>query len=297
MGYMHINNLYKEQDILIFKECYVLEKIHGTSAQLFIVVSDNGVPSLMFNGGGVAHQTFIRLFDSDDIIERFKKEVNRGESITVYGEAYGGSQQGMSHTYGDKLRFVAFDVKVGDTWLSVPQAEDVVNKLGLEFVWYVRSDTDVEKLNALRDRYSEQAKRNGITEPKFMEGVVIRPLIELTKNNGSRIIVKHKREEFKETKTAREVSPEQLAILTEANQVADEWVTAMRLEHVLDKLTLPALDMKFTGQVIKAMIEDVKRESDGEVVWSKEVEKAVGAAASKIYKIKVSALTETKVLV
>ena len=34
MSYMHIDNLYKNQDILLFKECYALEKIHGTSAGL-----------------------------------------------------------------------------------------------------------------------------------------------------------------------------------------------------------------------------------------------------------------------
>jgi hypothetical protein len=30
MGYLHIDNLYKSQDILLFKRCYALEKIHGT---------------------------------------------------------------------------------------------------------------------------------------------------------------------------------------------------------------------------------------------------------------------------
>ncbi len=29
MGYMHIDNLYKDQTILMFRECYALEKIHG----------------------------------------------------------------------------------------------------------------------------------------------------------------------------------------------------------------------------------------------------------------------------
>ena len=29
MGYIHIGNLYKDQEILLFKECYALEKIHG----------------------------------------------------------------------------------------------------------------------------------------------------------------------------------------------------------------------------------------------------------------------------
>ena len=34
MGYRHIDNLYKNQDILLFRECFALEKIHGTSANV-----------------------------------------------------------------------------------------------------------------------------------------------------------------------------------------------------------------------------------------------------------------------
>ena len=34
MGYRHIENLYKSQTILQFRECWALEKIHGTSAHV-----------------------------------------------------------------------------------------------------------------------------------------------------------------------------------------------------------------------------------------------------------------------
>ncbi len=34
MGYLHIENLYKNIDIMQFKECYAMEKIHGTSAHV-----------------------------------------------------------------------------------------------------------------------------------------------------------------------------------------------------------------------------------------------------------------------
>ena len=34
MGYLHIDNLYKNQTIMLFKECYAMEKIHGTSAHV-----------------------------------------------------------------------------------------------------------------------------------------------------------------------------------------------------------------------------------------------------------------------
>ena len=34
MGYMKIRNLYQQADVLMFKELWALEKIHGTSAHV-----------------------------------------------------------------------------------------------------------------------------------------------------------------------------------------------------------------------------------------------------------------------
>ena len=56
--------------------------------------------------------------------------------VILFGEAYGGSQQGLSETDGTELKVVVFAVKMGDYWLDVPNAEQVTSKLGLEFVAY-----------------------------------------------------------------------------------------------------------------------------------------------------------------
>lgn len=281
MGYMHINNLYKDREILdLFKECYALEKIHGTSAHI-AYGTDKGVT---FFSGGEAHDRFIKLFDAIELLNKFN-ELFAGDSVVVYGEAYGGKQQGMSATYGTNLRFVVFDVKVNESWLAVPNAHDIATKLGLEFVHYNRIPCTVEAVNAERDAPSVQAVRNGIVEPKIREGVVLRPLIELTKNNGSRIITKHKRDEFMETAKPRrlETDPVKLAVLTEAQAIADEWITPMRLVHVLDKIGNPS-DLSKTPDVIKAMLEDVKREASQEIQWSKEAERAIGKATAALFK-------------
>ena len=51
MGYLHIDNLYKNQDILMFKECYAMEKIHGTSAHVsFKAVPDQQATVGFFSG-------------------------------------------------------------------------------------------------------------------------------------------------------------------------------------------------------------------------------------------------------
>ena len=276
MGYMHIDNLYKNQEILMFKECYALEKIHGTSAHLTF---KKGQSDIKFFSGGEKQDKFEAIFNKEELLD--KLNLSGVAEVTVYGEAYGGKCQGMSKIYGKELRFTAFDVKIDDCWLAVPQAEGFVKELGLEFVWWTKIPTD--EIDVLRDRDSEQAIRNGMGEGHKAEGMVLRPLIELTKNNGNRIIAKHKRDDFKETKTPREVSPEQLKVLADANEVADEWVTPMRLNHVLDKIEGGA-NMEKMRDIIISMIEDVKREGEGEIVWSNAVSKAIGKKTAQMTK-------------
>lgn len=274
MSYMHIESLYRNPDIFLVGDCFCLEKIHGTSAHITWKKGE-----LKFFAGGTSHENFVKLFDVQGLTEKFK--LLGHDSIVVFGEAYGGKLMGMRDTYGPNLKFAAFDVKLGDRWYSVPGAHDIANKLGLEFVHYNLCTTDIASLDRERDAPSEQAKRNGIVEPKIREGIVIRPIIEASKN-GVRIIAKHKRPEFMETKTPREVDPAKLKVLTDAREVSDEWVTRQRLLHVLDKN--PATSMKDTPNIIRAMIEDVKREGAGEIEWSKDVETAIGRATAALLK-------------
>jgi len=282
VGYKKTANLYQEPEVVfLFKEVYCMEKIHGTSAH--IAWKDG---KLRFFSGGAKHVNFVKVFDEDALSKAFEHNFGTSIPVTVYGEAYGGKMQGMSKTYGPELKFVAFEACIDGNWLNVPNAEDVANKLGLEFVHYVKGPSTIEFVNEQRDAPSVQAVRNGITEPKLREGVVIRPMIELTKNNGNRIMAKHKHDEFRETKTTREIDPEKLKALSDAKEIADEWVTTMRLLHVLDKLSPDGIELgiKDTSKVISAMIQDIQAESAGEIVWSSEVSKALGRQSAVLFK-------------
>jgi hypothetical protein len=296
MGYMHIDNLYKDITILSFRQVYALEKIHGTSAHIKFVLNGNmpadfggpkPTPCLSFFSGGEKHENFVKLFEQNDLLNKF---IEKGlDRVVIYGEAYGGKQQGMKDTYGPELKFVAFDVLIegaqrDGVWLDVPKAAKFCSEMGLDFVDYKLVDATVEALNIERDAESTQAIRNGMGGGKLREGIVIRPPFEVRLNNGKRLIMKHKRDEFKETKTPRAVDPDKLRVLSEANAIAEEWVVPVRMQHVLDKLQPPASNPEDTSRVIKAMIEDVQRESVGEVVWSPEVAKAIGKQTSLLFK-------------
>lgn len=277
MGYMHIDNLYKDQTVLMFREVYALEKIHGTSAH---IAWDGSAVRLY--AGGEKHERFAKLF-TQDLPALFSALGH--DKVTVYGEAYGGSQQRQSHRYGPDLRFVAFDVKIGDAWLDVPDACDVAVNLGLEFVHYVRVPADVAALDAERDAPSVQAKRNGVEGDKGREGIVIRPIHEMFKKNGARIIAKHKTDEFRETATPRTVDPEKAAALADATKIAFEWVTPMRLSHVLDKIEAGGVKagVERMRDVIAAMQEDVAREGAGEFVDSRDARAAIGRRTSELF--------------
>ncbi len=95
-------------------------------------------------------------------------------------------------------------------------------------------------------------------------------------------------------KTASELEKcakdEQLRVLADANQIADEWVTEMRLAHVLDKLgLLDSASMSDTRNVVNAMREDVTREAEGEIVMSPEALRAIGKKAAILFKGRVVA--------
>jgi hypothetical protein len=111
MSYLHINNLYKDQAILAFREAYALEKLHGTSAHVkYSPIGD----TIKYFSGGESFDRFVKLFNDEDLKARFKNlGLPMDQDCTVYGEAYGGSQQGMSATYGKTLKFCGFDVKIG----------------------------------------------------------------------------------------------------------------------------------------------------------------------------------------
>lgn len=326
MGYISIECLYKHQDVISqFPEWWALEKVHGTSAHLELRDNADGADScgaLRFFSGGAEYKQFRATFDERKILENYRKlrgmlsptaaAETKGAKIIIYGEAYGGKMQKMMDTYGTTLKFIAFDVKVGDCWLPVLAAVALVEALGLEFVPFRKIPSTIEALNRERDADSEVAVRNGMGLGKLREGVVIRPVsdpsggtLEPLNKFGERIIYKHKRAEFSEHKSPKELGSathdgKQLELgaisgTKKLVEIADDWVTVMRLEHVLDKLSSQAKDEgkeekkvfpdqgPSWSQVIDAMVEDVRKESKGEFEMTLPLIKLIKQNTTKLY--------------
>lgn len=286
MGYLSINNLYKDQTVMLFKQVYAMEKIHGSSSH---ITWDKGV--MTFFAGGAKHESFVALFDQEKLKATFTEEFGVTDyAVTIYGEVYGGKMQAMSATYGKDMKFIAFDVQVGESWLVVPHAHAVVKKFDLEFVDYSLVDATVEALDAERIKESTQAVRNGCGSGRKREGIVIRPPIEVKTNNGARVIAKHKNENFEERATPQKiVDPSQLKVLEEVDAIVNEWCTSMRLEHALDKVfpNGETPDIAKMGVLLKYMVEDILREAAGEIVDSKELRGAISKKTAQMFKDKI----------
>ena len=301
MSYMHISNLPKAQEIMLFKEAWALEKIHGTSAHVHWHKGEDILrpDTLTFFSGGASNLEFVQLFDQEVLRQRFM-ELGLND-VTVYGEAYGGKMHKMSETYGKKLKFIAFEVKVEESWLDVQSAFDVATKLGFEFVYFWKIKTDLASLDEARAQPSTQAFRNGCASSednstwKMQEGIVLRPLIELRKNNGERIICKYKNEAFSERASKADTvvgDGDKIKVLADANAIADEWVTEMRLSHVLDGFEhAESADESAIPGIMALMYADVLRESKGEDprIETKEVKRAISKKAAELFKQRLAA--------
>ena len=99
--------------------------------------------------------------------------------------------------------------------------------------------------------------------------------------------MKHKNADFWEIKTRRPLG-ERLKVVEVVNEIVDDWVTDNRFDHVRDRVlqlkinkTLEKSDIKV---FLNLMVEDVQRESEGEVVWSDELITAIRRKTAVMFK-------------
>jgi hypothetical protein len=287
MGYLKITNLYRRPEyIKLFKTVYCMEKVHGTSAHITFTRDTNQDGSfedkLIIFSGGADHMAFSTLFNKKELLEIYSGGTLAGKTVTIFGEAYGGKMQGMNATYGKQLRFIAFEVNIDDKWLEVPDAEGMAKRFGQEFIWWTECENTLENLTKYRDQDSQLALLRGCGPGKMAEGIITKPFFECYDKQGGRWILKYKREDFAEVKTPREIDPEAKMNILRGQAVADEFVTEMRLRHILDKN--PYSTLQDIPKVIQLMVDDIAAECEGEYIASSVVMKAIGGKTVMFYK-------------
>ena len=124
-------------------------------------------------------------------VEKFQKYLYES-SLCLYGEGYGARiQKGGGNYKADGVDFVLFDVLIDEWWLKREDVEDIASKLGIETVPIEYRGT-IHDAIALIKSNSLYSKWGNF----LMEGLVLRPEVELFTRNKQRIITKLKHKDF-----------------------------------------------------------------------------------------------------
>ena len=131
------------------------------------------------------------LFTKEKMEAEFPNDPNGPLALCLYGEGYGAKIQKGGGNYNPLgVDFVLFDIRIGSWWLNRESVEDIGNRLGVKVVPTIGHGTLDDAVCMTRSGiYSQWGG--------FMaEGIVLRPGVELTARNGSRIITKIKHRDF-----------------------------------------------------------------------------------------------------
>jgi len=182
-----------EFEYLKDNEWYWTEKVDGTN----IRVQWDGRGNFTFAGktdrADIPKPLLARLqniFADADVNDYV--EATFDGAVCFYGEGYGNKIQKVGKLYKpDGVDFILFDVKVGDFWLQPDDVADVARHLGIQSVPIVRVGTLTEALNFVDGGFT-----SSLATSVPAEGLVLRPLVRLTNNQGQRIITKIKHRDF-----------------------------------------------------------------------------------------------------
>lgn len=124
-------------------------------------------------------------------VENFKK-IYPELSLTLYGEGYGAKiQKGGGNYIKDSCDFILFDVLVSDWWLKREDILDVANKLQIKIVPHLGYITLQQAMTFTQTRIKSLFGNFPI------EGIVLKPMVELKDRKGNRIITKVKCKDWK----------------------------------------------------------------------------------------------------
>ncbi len=111
-------------------------------------------------------------------------------SICLYGEGYGAGIQKGGGYIPEGQDFVLFDVMIAGTWLGREDVEGIANDLSLPVVPVVGSGSLLSAVELVEVGFKSA------WGDVVAEGLVARPVVELSASNGQRIITKIKRRDF-----------------------------------------------------------------------------------------------------
>ena len=114
----------------------------------------------------------------------------------IFGETYGKGMQKPGGRYcKDHLKFICFDIKIGNVWLKRDAVEDICKKLNIDVVPYLGEMTLDEAIAFVKMGFPSKVAEDPTLEA---EGVVLRAPLGILDRMGRRIITKVKTKDFRD---------------------------------------------------------------------------------------------------
>jgi len=212
-----INKQYEIQALSLMKKIRVEEKIDGSNSSVTYLKNERGEFINFYSRKNnikdkdimYIKETIQKTVDFDKIREWYKiKYLNDSDSIIIQpditikivGETFGSKIQATNYLPKGERRFIVFDIKVNNTWLSPKDRDTLCRVLGLQFVPTLcileNFPTFEEAHYLLFKKYPKSvvAIENG--NDMFLEGFILRPQYSLQLSREKRILGKIKRRDF-----------------------------------------------------------------------------------------------------
>lgn len=279
--YPHIENIEDVPQVFDLPEVIVTEKVHGSAMRIGVVDEKLRIGGRKLEFENISPESkdgqgFVSWV-LDTGLDKKILETFSGRDVILYGEWHGSGtpskgwpqiQKGIRYIKGNDFR--VFDVKADGRYLPQDEIAAWAAKAGLKTMPVLyRGRPDRAVFDSLIDTESRLARENGINDPEnTIEGLVIRPPEFVWDDKRSPIMAKYKVGKWAERAQAVKHPDRQRSSRIDmpppagALEFAEEFVTKARLDHIFDQLREEniAIDKSATGEIMKRMGQDIKRE-------------------------------------
>ncbi|MBI2343807.1 MAG: hypothetical protein HYV02_05715 [Deltaproteobacteria bacterium] len=277
--YPHIENIEEVTTLFEWPEVIATEKVHGSAMRIgwidgVLRIGGRRLEFANLTPTSKEGQGFVAWVLDTGLGVRIWTAFE-GHDALLFGEWHGSGtpekgwpqiQKGIRYCQGNDFRL--FDAKMDGQYVPQDALPALAARVGLRTMPILyRGRPDQAAFDGLIDTMSRVGEENGIVDPEnTIEGIVIRPPVPMWDDKGNMLIAKYKVGKWAERasqqrhpktpKKPREAAP------PSATAFVEEFVTDMRLQHVLDQLREAGIPitMAAMGEVMKRMGQDIKRE-------------------------------------